>query len=60
MVRITRYSWGNNVKMEAPKSDGTKTEGMCGNFDGEPDNDFEFGGNGKSHSNADDFGESWR
>ena len=48
------------MKMEAPKSDGTKTEGMCGNFDGEPDNEFEFGGNGKSHSNADDFGESWR
>ena len=60
MVRITRYSWGNNVKMEAPKSDGAKTEGMCRNFDGKPDNEFEFGGNGEPHSNADSFGESWR
>ena len=46
--------------MEAPKSDETKTEGMCGNFDDKPDNEFKFGGDEKSHSNADDFGESWR
>ena len=60
VVRITRYSWGNNVKMEAPKSDETRTEGMCGNFDGQKDNEFSFGGDGRSHSSADDFGESWR
>ena len=44
VVRITRYSWGNNVEMQAPKSDKTKTEGMCGNFDGDPNNEFKHGG----------------
>ena len=60
MVKIKRYYWGNNVEMEAPKSDKTKTEGMCGNFDGEANNDFSYGGDTKSYTDEDSFGESWR
>ena len=44
--------------MEAPKSDETKTEGMCGNYDGIPDNDFKNGQT--TFSDQDAFGESWR
>ena len=62
VVKITRYSWGNNVKMQAPKSDKTKTEGMCGNFDGDPNNEFKHGGPNGDRNTGDQnsFGESWR
>ncbi|XP_022787242.1 von Willebrand factor D and EGF domain-containing protein-like [Stylophora pistillata] len=60
VVRIKRYSWGNNVEMEAPQFDEGKTLGMCGNFDGDPNNDFEQGGDKQSYGDADSFGESWR
>ena len=62
VVRITRYSWGNNVEMQAPKSDKTKTEGMCGNFDGDPNNEFKHGGpdGGQNTGDHNSFGESWR
>ena len=62
VVKIKRYYWGNNVEVQAPKSDKTKTEGMCGNFDGDPNNEFEFGGPDGDQKTADQnsFGESWR
>lgn len=46
--------------MEAPKFDKGQTEGMCGNFDGDQNNDFDLGGDKKPHGDADSFGESWR
>ena len=47
--------------MEAPKFDAGKTEGMCGNFNGKKDDDFNLGGDQKPHGNdGDAFGESWR
>ena len=48
--------------MQAPKSDTSKTEGMCGNFDGNANNEFEFGGPDGDQNTADQnsFGESWR
>ena len=62
VVRIKRYYWGNNVEMQAPRSDKSKTEGMCGNFDGDTTNEFEFGGPDGDQNTADQnsFGESWR
>ena len=33
---------------------------MCGNFDDDQENDFDFGGDGRGHSDQDAFGESWR
>jgi len=58
VVKISHYSWGNNVIMEAPRSDKTKTEGMCGNYDGDKDNDLKSGE--KTYTDPDAFGESWR
>ena len=60
MVRINRYSWGNDVTMEAPRSDKGKTDGMCGNFNGDESDEFVFGGDKQAHTDADSFGESWR
>ena len=62
VVKIARYSWGSNVEMQAPKSDKTKTEGMCGNFDGDPNNEFKHGGpdGDKNTRNQNSFGASWR
>ena len=57
---MKRYSWGNNVELEAPKFDVGKTEGMCGNFDNNPSNDFDHGGDKKQYCTDDSFGESWR
>ena len=44
--------------MEAPKSDRNKTEGMCGDYDGDPNNEFK--NRQKIFSDQDEFGESWR
>ena len=60
VVTIKRHYWGNDVYMQAPKSDKTKTEGMCGNYDGIKDNEFNFGGDKNSYTDPDSFGESWR
>ena len=50
------------MEMQAPKSDKSKTEGMCGNFDGDPHNEFKYGGpdGDKNTGDQNSFGESWR
>ena len=48
------------MEMEAPQFDKGQTEGMCGNFDGVRDNDFNLGGDGRPHADETAFGESWR
>ena len=48
------------MEMEAPQFDRGQTEGMCGNFDGIKDNDFDLGGDGQPHVDQTAFGESWR
>lgn len=58
-MNIQHNYWGNNVYLKAPHSDKGKTEGMCGNFNGDPDDDF-LGGDKKMHTNQDAFGQSWR
>nr|XP_058945176.1 von Willebrand factor D and EGF domain-containing protein-like [Pocillopora verrucosa] len=58
-VKIQRYSWGNSVYLYAPRSDFSKTEGMCGNFNGDPNDDF-LGGDNQSHTDQEAFGLSWR
>ncbi len=62
VVNVKRFSWGNNVHMEAPSSDAGETEGMCGNFNGNGNTDDEFqkGGDGNSYTDGFLFGDSWR
>ena len=39
IVKIQHNYWGNNVYLQAPKADRGKTKGMCGNFNGDPNDD---------------------
>ena len=59
IVRIQHNYWGNNVYLQAPQSDRNKTQGMCGNFNGNQDDDF-LGGDNQLHGDQDAFGQSWR
>lgn len=50
-----------NVDIIMSAKDFGKTEGLCGNFDGNPSNDFVRSDGGTSNNNADyAFSESWR
>ena len=59
IVKIQHNYWGNNVYLQAPKADRGKTNGMCGNFNGDPNDDY-LGGDKILHNDPDSFGQSWR
>lgn len=59
IVKIQHNYWGNNVYLQAPKADRGKTKGMCGNFNGDPNDDY-LGGDKILHNDPDSFGQSWR
>ncbi|XP_061531465.1 von Willebrand factor D and EGF domain-containing protein [Phycodurus eques] len=42
LVRADVADWGLSLTLRAPGSDRGQTEGLCGTYDGQPDNDFQF------------------
>ncbi|XP_034409402.1 von Willebrand factor D and EGF domain-containing protein [Cyclopterus lumpus] len=58
-VRADVSDWGMSLTLRAPGSDRGRTEGLCGTFDGRPDNDFHSaGGATLEHLHA--FISEWR
>ncbi|XP_031572274.1 von Willebrand factor D and EGF domain-containing protein-like [Actinia tenebrosa] len=58
-IIATRTSWGMSVKVFAPKPDKrSKISGLCGNFNGDQDDDFKH--NGQVFHDANSFGDSMR
>ncbi|EDO29039.1 predicted protein [Nematostella vectensis] len=60
-IIVERRGWSVlDVFLYAPQSDRNTTEGLCGNFNNDQDDEFKHGGDGKEHSDADSFARSWR
>lgn len=51
--------WGMSLTVRAPGSDRGHTEGLCGTYDGQPDNDFHKEG-GETVKDSASFINSWR
>ena len=51
--------WGMSIYVTIPGSDVGNTSGLCGNNDGNPNNDF-IGPDGQTKSTDTEFVESWR
>ncbi|RVE63080.1 hypothetical protein OJAV_G00164860 [Oryzias javanicus] len=58
-VRADVSGWGMSLTLRAPGSDRTHTEGLCGTFDGDPDNDFHSAG-GATLEDPQAFISEWR
>ncbi|XP_028985902.1 von Willebrand factor D and EGF domain-containing protein [Betta splendens] len=58
-VRADVSDWGMSLTLRAPGSDWTHTEGLCGTYDGRPDNDLHSPG-GASVQDLHAFISEWR
>ncbi|KAI1886121.1 hypothetical protein AGOR_G00210750 [Albula goreensis] len=58
-VRADVADWGMSLTLRAPSSDFGHTEGLCGTFDGDPQNDFHKAG-GVVLQDAGTFISAWR
>uniref|UniRef100_A0A3P9I899 von Willebrand factor D and EGF domains n=1 Tax=Oryzias latipes TaxID=8090 RepID=A0A3P9I899_ORYLA len=58
-VRADVSDWGMSLTLRAPGSDLNHTEGLCGTFDGQPDNDFHSAG-GATLGDLQAFISEWR
>ncbi|XP_069853466.1 von Willebrand factor D and EGF domain-containing protein [Dipodomys merriami] len=59
-VRADLSEWGVSLTIRAPSSDYRKTLGLCGTFDGNPENDFHDKNGIKLDENFNDFIKEWR
>ncbi|XP_022112071.1 von Willebrand factor D and EGF domain-containing protein-like [Acanthaster planci] len=64
-VRADIADWGMSITVQAPSVDFNQTLGLCGTFDGNPDNDFhdtlgETMNMVMKHRQANEFVEQWR
>lgn len=58
-VRADVSDWGMSLTLRAPSSDRSHTEGLCGTYDGQPDNDFHSTG-GATLDDLHAFVSEWR
>lgn len=58
-VRVDVADWGMSLTVRAPGSDSGHTEGLCGTYDGQPDNDFHKEG-GETVKDSASFINAWR
>ncbi|XP_029115904.1 von Willebrand factor D and EGF domain-containing protein [Scleropages formosus] len=58
-VRADVFDWGMSLTLRAPSSHFGRTEGLCGTFDGDPQNDFHRPG-GIGAADASHFISAWR
>lgn len=58
-VRADVSDWGMSLTLRAPSSDRSHTEGLCGTYDGQPDNDFHSAG-GATLEDQHAFISEWR
>ncbi|KAM9852042.1 von Willebrand factor D and EGF domain-containing protein [Aulostomus maculatus] len=58
-VRADVSDWGMSLTLRAPSSDWSHTEGLCGTYDGQPDNDFHSAG-GAALEDLQHFISEWR
>ncbi|CAJ1061895.1 IgGFc-binding protein-like [Xyrichtys novacula] len=54
-----KFDWRANVQMRLPSTYAGQTNGLCGDFDGNPKNDF-LKSDGTQADNVNDFGGSWQ
>ncbi|XP_075322635.1 von Willebrand factor D and EGF domain-containing protein [Odontesthes bonariensis] len=58
-VRADVSDWGMSLTLRAPSSDWSHTKGLCGTYDGQPDNDFHSVG-GDKLEDLQAFTSEWR
>lgn len=58
-VRVDVANWGMSLTVRAPGSDRGHTEGLCGTYDGQPNNDFHKEG-GETVEDSTAFINAWR
>ncbi|XP_057207892.1 von Willebrand factor D and EGF domain-containing protein isoform X1 [Triplophysa rosa] len=58
-VRVDVADWGMSLTARAPGSDRGHTEGLCGTYDGQPNNDFHKEG-GETVKDSTSFINAWR